>query len=193
MWARNALRYIDGEVIAPGVLTPPVAPTRMIVLIHGYNNDRAQAQDSYDHVTRRLPDTDRDAVWEFFWPGFLEPLTGTPSDRPLSLAPRRDTRETESNQVLSAATYPLQVHKAKQVGRALGRFLESARPHSLIFVAHSLGCRVALEAIRMLIVDATSRRAAMTGACLMAAAVPTYMIEAHRGHRWANCATRPRP
>ncbi len=177
MWAPNALRYTDGEVSAPGLMTPPAAPARMIVFIHGYNNDREQAQSSYDEVTPRLPDTDRNAVWEFFWPGFVERLTGAPSDRPLSLAPRRDTRQTESNQAVSAATYPLQVHKARDVGRALGRFLLAVRPHSVIFVAHSLGCRVALEAVRFLIRDSPSQRAAMTGACLMAAAVPTYMID----------------
>ena len=177
MWAPNALRYIDGEVTAPGLMTPPAALARMIVFIHGYNNDREQAQDSYDQVTSRLPDADRDVVWEFFWPGFVESLSGQPSDRPLSLAPRRDTRQTESSQAISAATYPLQVLKARGVGRALGRFLQVVGPHSLIFVAHSLGCRVALEAIRFLIQDHPSQRGAMTGACLMAAAVPTYMID----------------
>jgi len=180
MWAPNALRFIDGEVIAPGLLRPPFAPHRMIVFIHGYNNDRAQAQESYDIVTKRLPDGDREAAWEFFWPGFIERLTGASSDRALLLAPFRDVRQTESNQVISAASYPLQVHKAKEVGRALGRFLDYVRPDSLIFVAHSLGCRVALEAIRFLVSDGASRRTAMAGACLMAAAVPTYMVDSSR-------------
>lgn len=182
MWPPNALRYIDEEVIAPGRLTAPVTPGRMIVFIHGYNNDREEAEDSYRQVMERLPDADREAVWQFFWPGFIERLTGAPSDRPLSLAPRRDTRQTESgNPLISAASYPLQVRKARDVGRALGRFLDGVRPDTLIFVAHSLGCRVALEAIRFLTSVTASRRASMAGACLMAAAVPTYMVDSSPG------------
>ena len=149
----------------------------MIVLIHGYNNDRAQAQASYDAVTQMLPDADREAVWEFFWPGFLERITGASSDTPLSLAPHRDDRGTESNQLISTLSYHLQVYKSREVGRALGQYLDGLRPDALIFVAHSLGCRVALEAIRFMVSRKTARRAALTGACLMAAAVPTYMID----------------
>ena len=147
------------------------------MLIHGYNNDRAQAQESYDAVTQMLPDADREAVWEFFWPGFIERITGASSDTPLSLAPHRDDRETESNQLISALSYHLQVYKSREVGRALGHYLHGLRPDSLIFVAHSLGCRVALEAIRFMVSRETARRAALSGACLMAAAVPTYMID----------------
>ena len=57
----NALRYVDGAVTAPGRIASP-APGRMIVLIDGYNNDRAQAQRCYDKVTQLLPDGDREAV-----------------------------------------------------------------------------------------------------------------------------------
>ena len=84
------------------------------------------------------------------------------------------------------------VYKSRDVGRALGQYLDGLRPDALIFVAHSLGCRVALEAIRFMVSRKTARRAALTGASLMAAAVPTYMIErlvirtgasaARRGH-----------
>lgn len=177
MWPPNALRYVDGTVIAAGRLAPPAAVGRMIVLIHGYNNDRVQAQESYDAVLRMLPDADREAAWEFYWPGFIEPITGAMSDTPLSLAPHRDNRETESNQLISALSYHLQVHKSKEVGRALGGFLDGLRPDTVIFVAHSLGCRVTLEAIRFLVSDEATRRTALAGACLMAAAVPTYMID----------------
>lgn len=177
MWPPHALRYIDGAVIAPGRIAPPAGLGRMIVLIHGYSNDRAAAQDSYDALTRMLPDRDRDAVWEFFWPGLVERLTGRLSDAPLSLAPHRDVRETEGNQLLSVLSYSRQVHKSKEVGRALGDHLASLRPTTLIFVAHSLGCRVALEAIRVMVSDGAARRTALSGACLMAAAVPTYMVD----------------
>jgi hypothetical protein len=177
MWRANALRYVDGAVMAPGRISAPARPARMIVLIHGYNNDRVQAQASYDAVTRMLPDADREAVWEFFWPGFIERITGAAPDAPLSLATHRDDRETESNQLISALSYHLQVHKSRAVGRALGQYLDALQPAALIFVAHSLGCRVALEAIRVMVSGATTRRPALTGACLMAAAVPTYMIK----------------
>jgi hypothetical protein len=94
----------------------------------------------------------------------------------LSLAPHRDDRETESNQLISVLSYYRQVHKSREVGRALGQYLDGLRPAALIFVAHSLGCRVALEAIRFMVSGETARRTALSGACLMAAAVPTYMI-----------------
>ena len=177
MWAPNALRYIDGEVSAPGRMSPPEVPGRMIVLVHGYNNDKAQAEACYEAMTRMLPDYDREAVWEFYWPGFIERLTGASTDTPLSLASHRDHRETESRYLMSVLSYPAQVIKSKQVGLALGRFLERLRPDAVIFVAHSLGCRVTLEAIRFLVSTGTTGRIALPGACLMAAAVPTYLVD----------------
>jgi len=178
MWASNALRFIDGEVSAPGRMAPPEAPGRMIVLVHGYNNDKAQAEASYEAMTQLLPDQDREAVWEFYWPGFIEPLTGASTDTPLSLTAHRDDRETESHYLISALSYPRQVYKSKEVGLALGRFLDRLRPDAVIFVAHSLGCRVALEAIRFLVSAGATGRIALPGACLMAAAVPAYLVEA---------------
>lgn len=178
MWASNALRYIDGEVSAPGRIDPPEAPGRMILLVHGYNNDKAQAEAGYHDVTRLLPDHDREAVWEFYWPGFIESLTGAPTDTPLSLTPQRDYRETESRYLISAVLYPVQVDKSKQVGLALGRFLDRLRPDAVIFIAHSLGCRITLEAIRFLVSAGAIGRIALPGACLMAAAVPTYLVDA---------------
>ena len=178
MWASNALRFIDGAVVAPGRLELPVIRGRMIVLVHGYNNNKAQAEASYNAVTHMLPDADREAVWEFFWPGFIERLTGALTDTPLSLAVHRDERETESSYLISALSYHRQVDKSKEVGLALGQFLDSLRPAAIVFVAHSLGCRVTLEAIRFLVSSGATKRLALPGACLMAAAVPTYLVEA---------------
>ena len=177
MWPPNALRYIDGAVTAPGRLAAP-APRRMILLIHGYNNDRAQAEQSYRALVTMLPDGDREAVWEFFWPGFIERWTGSATDTPLLLAPHRDNRGTESNQLISALAYSTLVSKARDVGLALGQYLDGIRPDGLILVAHSLGCRVALEATRFMVSRQARGRVPLAGACLMAAAVPTFMVDA---------------
>src|SRR6185369_5317013 len=62
----------------------------------------------------------------------------------------------------------------------------------IIFVAHSLGCRVVLEALRELLdgraPDAESHR--VPGVCLMAAAVPTFMVDGNA--RLAGAAMVPR-
>jgi len=182
MWEPQALRYFRGSVSAPGRLTPPYGLPRMIVFVHGYNNDRAQATESYNALMARLSSTDQDAVWTLFWPGYVERITGGATDTPLTLAPSDDERGTESNMVLSLPSYSAQVLKAPRVGAALGVFLEAMRPGSLIFIAHSLGCRVALEAVGYLTRPGGQQTTTLSGACLMAAAVPTYMVDAAQAH-----------
>ena len=184
MWEPQALRYFEGKVSAPGRVVPPHRLARMIVLVHGYNNDRKQARASYNPLLGMLPPEDQDAVWQFYWPGYVERITGAATEAPLSLAPRYDERGTESNMLLSIPSYSAQALKAPTVGSALGAFLEAASPGSLVLVAHSLGCRVALEAVRHLRRPRGARKTVLRGACLMAAAVPTYMVETPQTHWW---------
>jgi pimeloyl-ACP methyl ester carboxylesterase len=185
MWEPQALHYVDGSVSAPGRLAPPYGLARIIVFIHGYNNDRQQARESYDALMEKLALADQGVVWQLYWPGFVERLTGSATETPLSLAPRYDERGTESNVLLSIPSYHAQVLKAPSVGRALGGFLEQTQPRSVVFVAHSLGCRVTLEAIRFLTRANRVGTVSIRGVCLMAAAVPTYMLEAARAHWYA--------
>ena len=142
----------DGPTLAQDLDAP-----RLIILIHGYQNSEPEAHRAYDKFRDALRralylDTERDlgVFWEFYWPG----------DNP--------------NKVISVATYAARVPDARESGRLLAEFLSKRNPRQKIFlVGHSLGCRVALDAVR------TIRRqgdryqgATVRGLFLMAAAVP---------------------
>jgi hypothetical protein len=198
MWSRRSLRYRDGEIEEPGGGTPNGA-ARIILLVHGYNNDKAQAEESYAALTKHVPDDQpqlRDQIWMFFWPSYVERITGESVDESTSLSMRHSTAGTESNIVLSIPTYSQQVLKARDVGRELGRYLRGLErsenlPTEIVFVAHSLGCRVVLEALRELLAQSTTQdtRARVPCMCLMAAAVPTFMVE--DGERLGSAAELP--
>lgn len=102
-------------------------------------------------------------IWEVYWPGF-EP-------RWVTLLPR-----DQDAVWYSVATYSKQVPKAAAAGEQLGIYLSrlASRP-SIVLVAHSLGCRVALEAFREMEEDGHGGR--VVAFCLMAAAVPTHMAD----------------
>jgi hypothetical protein len=104
----------------------------LVILIHGYNNSVQRAHDSYERfravIRAVLPEGAEKRLgptWELHWPGDLP------------------------QGALSLATYPVRVPVAKDVGRMLvDDFLAKLRPYQIVYiVAHSLGCRVALEAI----------------------------------------------
>jgi hypothetical protein len=187
-WDRQSLRYRNGVIEAPGGGTPH-GSGRIVLLVHGYNNDKAEADQSYDAVSANVAadvGAPAENIWRFYWPSYVERLTGRIVDDAVSVSSERLNAGTESNSLLSMPTYALQVLKAREVGAALGRYLRGvhateALPTEIIFVAHSLGCRLVLEAIRELLggrtPDTESHRVA--GACLMAAAVPTFMVEAN--------------
>ena len=197
MWDTRSLRFRDGEIEAPGGGTPAGA-TRIVLLIHGYNNDKDEAEDSYRALTvnvSRTP-TVRDQIWKFFWPSYVDRLTSASVSHDTSLQSRYSTAGTESNSVLSMPTYALQVLKAPAVGRALGRYLRdlarsAAIPTEIVLVAHSLGCRVALEALRGMLEgsDIETERLRVPCVCLMAAAIPTFMVA--EGARLGEAAMLP--
>jgi hypothetical protein len=186
-WERQSLRYRNGVIEAPGGGTPH-GSGRIVLLVHGYNNDKADADRSYEALSANVAadvGARAENLWRFYWPSYVERLTGRVVDDPTSVSSERQAAGTESNALLSMPTYALQVLKAREVGATLGRYLRTvhateALPTEIVFVAHSLGCRVVLEALRELLggrtPDAESHRVA--GVCLMAAAVPTFMVEA---------------
>ncbi|HTB11830.1 MAG TPA: alpha/beta hydrolase [Bryobacteraceae bacterium] len=132
--------------------------SRLVLIVHGYNNDEDEAAHSYDILFESLrelvpnPDVLR-SVWEVYWPGYVN-ISG------------------KKRTALSAFSYPAQVRKAVRIGRALGSFLNSVavgrESMEVLFVAHSLGCRVVLETIRNL----STANVSVKAICLMAAAVP---------------------
>ena len=110
-----------------------------VILIHGYNtheegDNGAQAayQGWYDSVSAKLPDgawPTNTAVFGFYWPGDVGGR--------VTLA-----------RFKSALTFGHRIGVATQAGERLGVCLRQQGPASVTLIAHSLGCRVALTALR---------------------------------------------
>ena len=154
----------------------PHGHRRVILLVHGFNNDEQQAGASYSTMRRNLDRLLREeghdqqhrravqeTIWEFHWPGYLRAAT--------AVVPRRGLSET-----ISGLAYSVQVPKARgAVPEALADYCTSLGAVELSFVAHSLGCRVVLETVDRLARDPRSR-VRVGGVLLMAAAVPMRSI-----------------
>jgi pimeloyl-ACP methyl ester carboxylesterase len=116
----------------------PVVPVRqeighldgrgdLLILIHGYNNSRAEALASYgqflDNLKKKFP-TQTGQTAEFHWPG------------------------DEPNKIISTLSYPNQIKPAIDSARELAAFLAGLQrggPIMINLVGHSLGCRVIME------------------------------------------------
>ena len=154
----------------------PAAP-RIVLLVHGYNNTEQQARESYRELREKIEETGAspatlENIWEVYWHGF--------EARWVTLLPR-----DEESTLLSVRTYAAQVPVARAAGRTLGEYLARLPAEiELIFVAHSLGSRVVLEALRVLYryknQSPNHQGPSVRAYCLMAAAVPTYMVEPAR-------------
>jgi len=139
------------------------ANSRVVILMHGYNNTKKAAKDNYVAFVKLLAalgvpeQSTYGQIVGFYWPG----------DAPLGK--------------LSFLSYPTEMGPARKSAELLANFLVAARaprglPLQVILVCHSLGNRVALELIRTL--GATIGRGSLVqGLCLMAAAVPVSMVE----------------
>ncbi len=152
-------------VIAERVLEDPAnfQPTssRLIILIHGYNKSKIAAQTEYEEFLsnsglQSLPLEGQ--VCEFFWPG----------DKKWG--------------VFKPLCYPWEIETARIVAERLHRFLTELRapggwPLSIALVCHSLGNRVALELVSRLDSGQSPGHLHFRIRCLMAAAVPVFMVE----------------
>lgn len=132
-----------------------------IFLIHGFNVNQKDADQSYEAFRSRLNEKIENRYfgefYDIYWPGdFYEGWAG-----PL-------------NGLLSIGAYPLAVTKAIEAAPVLGEFiLENFGPSvGLHFICHSLGNRLLLETVHYL--SKHGRRAA--SATMMAAAVLTDMV-----------------
>jgi hypothetical protein len=144
---------------------------RLLILIHGYQNSEEKAAGSFGAFLAAmwsvLPQGlgPLGAVWEFHWPG----------DHPFG--------------PLSVATYGTRVPVAIAAGNRLAqRWLARRQPEQkVVIVAHSLGCRVALEAIEWIreqdeygaAADPPNgyRGATVEAVFLLAAAVPVHLCD----------------
>ena len=137
------------------------AVSRLVVLVHGYNNTAASAAASYDEFAERIgsaaPGTF--AFWtvaHFFWPG----------DKPWG--------------TISGLSYPAEIGTAKQAARELRIFLAkltgpAGAPVEIAFVTHSLGGRLVLELLNEMPAAHLSPMVPLV--CLMAPAVPVDRVE----------------
>lgn len=158
-----------GGPVAPRVEQRPpnwiLGRRRLLVLVHGYNNTEEDARQSYRvyagnlegaPMSDRLPDLGR-----FFWPG--DSAWG----------------------FLSALSYPWEIGDARQSARRLAEFFAGVfgpegGPVELSFVGHSLGCRLLLEALALVVSGAVAGWPEVRWLCLMAAAVPVELVEVDR-------------
>ena len=138
---------------------------RLTLLIHGYANTRAAATRGYDHFRSVLEPFDREAV-NVYWPGDWGMIG------------------------LSQASYPFQRRRALDSVTELTRFFRreldqrisnSIRAGRILpklelrIIAHSLGCLVALELLKMLL-SRSRNELEVYQLVLMAAAVPQYRL-----------------
>ena len=138
----------------------------VFLLIHGYNTTVARAQERYaallEPIARRFRFDPR-SVWFVSWKGYYDFGTGDPV------------------KLFSGPSYPLQVKAARKSGIALGEWIRkcaaglfgAAGP--FVVIAHSLGCRLALEAL--LATLSPTGRSPVARLFLMGAAVPTKMLQ----------------
>ena len=153
----------------------PTPRARIILFVHGYNNDSNDANNSYYTMRKNLDDSLRESglsretrntfqkeIWELYWPGYYG------IDQPSSVV------RLVGEKGISTASYSLQVLKAKDwVPKGLAEYLESLDPSGVFFVGHSLGCRVVLETIKRL----ARTNVPVLGFLLMAGAVPTDLLD----------------
>lgn len=137
---------------------------RLLLLIHGYNNDLVFARDTaypgFESLQREIagigPDADYAPGWRVvhvYWPGDAD------------------------HGLFSALFYPSVVKNAPISGGALARLLDAAAGDEgieVVIVSHSVGCRVVAELLKAL---PTGSRVHVTRVAFFAAALPTFMLE----------------
>ena len=148
----------------------PVVPVReevghlggnshLLILVHGYNNSRAQALELYAEFLSHLKNkfgTLTAQVAEFMWPG------------------------DEPNKIISTLSYPNQIQPAKDSAAELDRYFRSfggARPAVIHFVGHSLGCRVIVELLTAWANAGLPPNLSVGVVALMAAAIVTRNVD----------------
>jgi hypothetical protein len=151
----------------------PKRGDRIVMLVHGFNNDEDEARASYlamrsnldfllriSGVARNMRKLIQSRIWELYWPGFL----------PLSYRGSVGLNRSAPETALSAASYSAEVRKARDwVASGLSQYLSSIGALDVFFIAHSLGCRVVLETLAR---PLTAKSIICSGYLLMAGAVP---------------------
>ncbi len=152
----------------------------VLLYIHGYNNSTLQAANSYDSFRIRITPLKQVEQVGVYWPGESMPRRLTESADPGRLAIW-----------FSLPTYTVQVTNAQTTARLLAACIRAEIEHrhaafiygrsplrrlQISIVAHSLGCRVALELLSQFIGTFKSNLRFPLVA-LMAAAVPKGLVD----------------
>lgn len=134
-----------------------------LVLVHGFNNHQGEAAAAYLGFRRRQCEIFRDVspeglekrLGDTFWPG--------------------DAKGFGPLDWLDFMIYPVSVGVAQDAAPLLADLLwRMPNLERVDFIAHSLGCRLTLETLTLLL---QRGRPAIGRVCLMAAAVPCDMLE----------------
>jgi pimeloyl-ACP methyl ester carboxylesterase len=147
-----------------------------LILVHGFNNHAGEAAIAYlgfreaqcDRFADLKPDILEKLLGDTFWPG--------------------DAKWAGPLDLVDFLVYPAAVGTAKAAGPLLGDMvLEFSKLDKVHFIGHSLGCRVVLETLDYLLLKGFSL-SRVGGVCLMAAAVPIYMVQ--EGGKFASLLDR---
>jgi pimeloyl-ACP methyl ester carboxylesterase len=155
-----------GSLLVPSVFhgsLEAIARRECLVLIHGFNNAEGEAAAAYFGFRGRQieifqpgdPSSFDRRFGDAFWPG--------------------DADWWWFFDKVDFLVYPSAVHTAVKAGAQLANLL-SQMPNieRVDFIAHSLGCRIALEAVEQI---RARTSLVIRYVCLMAAAVPSEMLE----------------
>ena len=152
----------DGGVVAESVTESPKgwlggAP-RIVLFVHGYNNNVREARESFETLTKQLPGRFPKLGW-FYWPG----------DADFGIF-----------DVLDFLSYPTEIPDAKSSAQRLADRLSQLAVETngveITLVGHSMGCRLILECLRVFASQPTRRRPIFKSIFLMAAAVPVELV-----------------
>lgn len=166
------------DKVPPDVLK---SPKRRVFLVHGFNVDGDDAESSYLAFERWLSEEVRADVVRVYWPG----------DAAFGGDVKRG-RKGFLSKILSGLSFVVQPITAEQAGQMLVEALSDAqkarrlagdvRQQDIAIVAHSLGCRLTLEAVKTLVNDSG---VALPLVVLMAPAVARYEVMADGNYRRA--------
>ncbi len=165
-----------GAVASDVQLDPGATPlerSRLVLLIHGYCNDLADARESYGLFRANFCLAEPKAqpfatdMFRFYWPG------------------------DKSWGWLRFASYPLEIRPARHSARVLAKFLRTlSKPVELYLIAHSLGNRVAMELLDDFVQSGVPPAVQLKGICMMAAAVPVSAVRWPGSLHYASLLTR---
>jgi pimeloyl-ACP methyl ester carboxylesterase len=149
----------SGGPVAPEASTDgfELTSSRIVILIHGYNNSQNAALKSYESFLNNSGLGKTTLIGNacgFLWPG-------------------------DRGGLLAMFSYPWEITPAKESAAVLHQFLvkqvaPGGWPLEVVLVCHSLGNRLGLELVNQ---NPTSGKLKYKAGCFMAAAVPVFKVE----------------